>query len=283
MRRCRAAGRCGVLRDLGPAASQEKSTGAGKELFIDEAPVGFFSAKADGTILYLNQSLRAVLGVGEQPNLKLREIIKEDFARVLRRDRKGFAPARAAITLRARDGMEVPAIALTTWPGAETDGGSRTMVFFAGQDVPSEGAAAPRIGVPIDGFFENAPFGATLLDSADLAVATIAESNPTLMELTQGRAAPAFGFPICSTRPKAQLNWRRNYAPLPMCRWKFSLRPIRRARRMSTSPARPMGGGWPMSSTSPSSARSNSVWRRQKRCARSARWLPASHTISTIR
>jgi two-component system cell cycle sensor histidine kinase/response regulator CckA len=182
------------LRDLGPAASQEKSTGAGKELFIDEAPVGFFSAKADGTILYLNQSLRAVLGVGEQANLKLREIIKEDFARVLRRDRKGFAPARAAITLRARDGMEVPAIALTTWPGAETDGGSRTMVFFAGQDVPSEGAAAPRVGAPIDGFFENAPFGATLLDSADLAVATIAESNPTLMELTQGRAAPGVRF-----------------------------------------------------------------------------------------
>ncbi len=182
------------LRDLGPAASQEKSTG-GKELFIDEAPVGFFSAKADGQVLYLNQALRAVLGVGDQTSgLKLREIIKEDFARVLRRDRKGFAPARAMITLRARDGMEVPAIALTTWPGADTDGASRTMVFFSGQDMPSEAGAPLRVSTPIDGFFENAPFGASLLDSADPAVATIAEANPTLMELTQGRATAGARF-----------------------------------------------------------------------------------------
>jgi two-component system cell cycle sensor histidine kinase/response regulator CckA len=182
------------LRDLGPAASQEKIPGAGKQLFIDEAPVGFFSAKPDGTVLYINQSLRAVLGVGEQTaGIKLREIIKEDFVRVLRRDRKGFAPARAAITLRARGGMEVPAIALTTWPGADTDGASRTMVFFAGQDAPSE--AGPRAAAaPIDGFFENAPFGATLLDSADPAVATIVEANPTLMDLTQARAAPGVRF-----------------------------------------------------------------------------------------
>jgi two-component system, cell cycle sensor histidine kinase and response regulator CckA len=181
------------LRDLGPVAGSDRAPEQTKQLFIDEAPVGFFSAKPDGTIVYLNQALRAVLGVGEQSSgLKLRDIIKEDFARVLRRDRKGFAPARAQITLRARDGMEMPAIALTTWPAADSDGASRTMVFFAGQDMPSE--AAPRVGAAIDGFFENAPFGATLLDGGDLAVATISEANPTLMELTQGRATPGARF-----------------------------------------------------------------------------------------
>lgn len=183
------------LRDLGPAQSQEKTAEGGRQLFIDEAPVGFFSAKADGTIIYVNQALRAVLGVGEQTSgLKLREIVKEDFARVLRRDRKGFAPARAMITLRSRDGMETPAIALTTWPAADTDGASRTMVFFTGQDIPTEASGAARTPASIDGFFENAPFGATLLDGADPAVATIVEVNPTLMELTQGRAAPGMRF-----------------------------------------------------------------------------------------
>ena len=55
------------------------------------APVGFFAARADGTIIYMNRSLRAVLGVGDDPALlRVKDIIKEDPARLMRRDRRGF-------------------------------------------------------------------------------------------------------------------------------------------------------------------------------------------------
>jgi two-component system cell cycle sensor histidine kinase/response regulator CckA len=183
------------LRDMGPAATADNAPTDVKRLFIDEAPIGFFSARPDGVVLYMNQALRAVLGVGEQTSgVKVRDIIKEDFGRALRRDRKGAKPARAPITLKARDGMEVGAVALTTWPAADMDGASRTIVFFNGQDAPVEGAAAPREGRPVDGFFENAPFGAALLDSADPATATLIESNPSLMAAAQGRATPGARF-----------------------------------------------------------------------------------------
>ncbi|HVY02658.1 MAG TPA: ATP-binding protein, partial [Caulobacterales bacterium] len=122
--------------------------------------------------------------------------LKDDPAKLLKRDRKGFGPLRANITLRARDGMETPAVALTAWPASDSDGASRTVVFFHGQDAPSGETAAPARAPagPIDGFFENAPLGAALLDSADLAQGVILESNPALMDMAQGRAAPGARF-----------------------------------------------------------------------------------------
>jgi len=42
--------------------------------------------------------------------------------------------------------------------------------------------------------FQNAPFGAAVLDAADPAHATLLDSNACLMEMTQGRAAPGVAF-----------------------------------------------------------------------------------------
>jgi two-component system cell cycle sensor histidine kinase/response regulator CckA len=177
------------LRDLGPAGTVENAPTDAKRLFIDEAPIGFFSARPDGVVLYMNQALRAVLGVGEQTSgLKLRDVIKEDFTRVLRRDRKGVAPGRMTITLKARDGVETVATALTTWPASDTDGACRTIVFFNGKDAPVDGDAQARPVTPVDGVFSNAPFGAAVLDGIDAAAASILDANPALIDATQGRA-----------------------------------------------------------------------------------------------
>src|SRR5689334_7903743 len=106
------------LREL-PAASGESEGGDdSKRLFLDDAPVGFFAARSDGAITYMNRALRAVLGVGDDPaRLRVKDIIKEDAARLVRRDRRGFGPTRVAVTLRARDGVESTASTLSFWSG----------------------------------------------------------------------------------------------------------------------------------------------------------------------
>src|SRR5262249_10499216 len=157
------------------------------------APIGFFAARGDGAVVYMNRALRAVLGVGDDPaKLRVKDILKEDPARLVRRDRRGFGPTRARITLRARDRGETPASALTFWGGDDSDDAARTLVFFADAEAPEE-HVAPRSGggdANVDGVFANAPFGAAVLDGVDPAMATLLDSNAALMEMTQGKAAP---------------------------------------------------------------------------------------------
>ncbi|MEJ0060544.1 MAG: ATP-binding protein [Terricaulis sp.] len=175
-----------------PSASEE-----GRQLFLDDAPMGFFAARADGSIVYMNRALRAVLGVGDDPaKLKTKDILKEDPSRLVRRDRRGFGATRSRITLKARDGVETQAASLTFWPTDEVDGAARTLIFFSEAEAPSEeGEARIEHGSgQIDGVFAHAPFGAAVLDGADPAAATVLDSNPALMEMTQGRAAPGVAF-----------------------------------------------------------------------------------------
>src|SRR5690606_1471916 len=102
-----------------------------------DAPVGFFAARADGSIIYMNRALRAVLGVGDDPALlRVKDVIKEDPSRVLRKDRRGFGPTRTRVTLRARDTMEAQASVLSFWPTEESDGAARVFVFFAESETP---------------------------------------------------------------------------------------------------------------------------------------------------
>ena len=186
------------LRDLGIVGADSAAPADPRRLFIDEAPMGFFAARPDGAIVYMNRTLRAVLGVGDDTTkLRLRDILKEDSARVLKRERNGFGPARAEITLKARDGVETSAVALTAWPAADGEGASRTIVFFHGKEAPSEESLGAARSAPIgtiDGFFENAPYGAAVLDGADPALSAIMDSNPALMDMAQGRATPGARF-----------------------------------------------------------------------------------------
>ena len=184
------------LREIGAAEAAESGEAA-RHLFLDDAPIGFFAARPDGAIVYMNRALRAVLGVGDDPaKLRVKDIMKDDPARLVRRDRRGFGPSRARVTLRARDGVESQASAMTFWPSDGDDGAARTLIFFSEAETPEVVSAAPRIeGATVsDGVFAQAPFGAAVLDAADPAMATLLDSNGALMEMTQGRAAPGVAF-----------------------------------------------------------------------------------------
>ncbi len=183
------------LRDIGAAARAESAEDM-QSLFLDDAPCGFFAARADGTLTYLNRALRAVLGVGEEADeLRIKDIVKDDPARIMRRDRRAFGPTRSAVTLRAHDGAEAQATVLSYWTGGDKDGHIRGFVFFADHEAPTPShAIVLRDPQAADGVFEHAPFGAAVLDGADPAASTILDSNPALMEMTQGRAAPGAAF-----------------------------------------------------------------------------------------
>ncbi|MET0183111.1 MAG: ATP-binding protein [Caulobacterales bacterium] len=181
------------------AARSSAEDDESRDIFLDEAPVGFFAARSDGQVTYMNRALRAVLGVGDDPaRLRIKDFVKEDAARLARRDRRGFGPTRVSITLRARDGVESPAAAISFWSGPERNGALRAFVFFSEQEAPQTTAgavlASPREREATDGVFEHAPFGAAVLDGADPAAATILDANPALMEMTEGRAAPGAAF-----------------------------------------------------------------------------------------
>jgi two-component system cell cycle sensor histidine kinase/response regulator CckA len=164
-----------------------------RALFIEDAPMGYFAARVDGSIAYMNRALRAALGFDDDlAGLRLRDIIKEDPARVLRRDRKATDPSRTPITLRCADGHEAPASAWPVWAGGENEGGARAFVFFG--SARTEEASSGTRPAAADSFFENAPLGAALLDGSDPAVAAILDANGALMEIAQGRASPGVAF-----------------------------------------------------------------------------------------
>ncbi|MES1196986.1 MAG: hypothetical protein ABUL55_00025, partial [Pseudomonadota bacterium] len=180
------------LREIGAG---EDRTQEDRQIFIDDAPIGFVATRADGSIAYMNRALRVVLGVGEDPTqLKLRDVLKDDPSKLVRRDRRGLGMSRAKITLRAHDGDETHATALTFWPSDTKDQTARTLIFFTEEENPEEMTLRVPASVEADGVFMHAPFGAAVLDATDPAAAALLDSNPALMEMTQGRAAPGVAF-----------------------------------------------------------------------------------------
>jgi two-component system cell cycle sensor histidine kinase/response regulator CckA len=183
------------LRELG-AAEQSESADDGRQLFLDDSPIGFFAAKSDGSIVYMNRSLRAVLGLGDDPQLlRVKDMVKEDASRLIRRDRRGFGPTRARVTLKGIDGQETQASVLSFTPLDDTDGAVRALVFFSDAEAPEAPTPARTADTSsADGVFAQAPFGVAVLDGIDPASAAVLDSNASLMEMTQGRATPSAAF-----------------------------------------------------------------------------------------
>lgn len=183
------------LRELG-AAEQGEGNDDGRQLFLDDSPVGFFAAKADGQLIYMNRSLRAVLGLGDDPQLlRVKDMIKEDASRLIRRDRRGFGPSRAKVTLKGIDGQETQASVLSFVPMDDIDGAVRGLVFFSDAESPEGTVAARSVDTAsADGVFAQAPFGVAVLDGIDPASAAVLDSNASLMEMTQGRSTPSAAF-----------------------------------------------------------------------------------------
>lgn len=171
-----------------------------EEPFLEDAPFGFFVTAPDGAILYLNRALRAVLGVGEaHVRLRAKDIMREDPARALRRDRRSFGANRGQITLRARDGVETSASTMTYWSAEAGDAAARTLVFFAAEDAvaataPASAVSAPAASPAAAFAFEHAPVGLAVIDASDPSQARILDANPVLIEMTQGRSIPGAAF-----------------------------------------------------------------------------------------
>ncbi len=183
------------LRELG-AGEQREGTDESRQLFLDDSPVGFFAAKSDGQIVYMNRSLRAVLGLGDDPQLlRVKDMIKEDASRLIRRDRRGFGPSRAKVTLKGVDGQETQASILSFVPLDDIDGALRGLVFFSDAESPEGSTPVRTVDVSsADGVFAQAPFGVAVLDGIDPASAAVLDSNASLMEMTQGRSTPSAAF-----------------------------------------------------------------------------------------
>jgi len=171
---------------------------AAEEPFLEDAPFGFFVTTADGSIAYMNRALRAVLGVGESgARLRAKDIMREDPARVFRRDRRNFGAVKGQATLRARDGVETHAATMTYWSADAGDAASRTLVFFAAEEAPGaarEPVASGETSGVVSFALEHAPVGLAVLDAADASQARILDANPALIEMTQGRAIPGTSF-----------------------------------------------------------------------------------------
>ncbi len=190
------------LREIAPADEMEAAANAPvSDVFLEEAPVGFFSASAEGRVTYINRTLREWLGVTDEDEepLKLKDFLP-DPSRVLGRGRRpGGGPIRADVQLKCRDGIVSDATVLTTW----TDGGerpvSRSLVFDrtnfgapagVAPALAPEGSGAALAGGMMDAMFAHAPFGVARLDGVDPAAALIRDANPALLEMTAGQSAP---------------------------------------------------------------------------------------------
>ena len=175
-----------------------------RALYVEDAPVGFFSARRDGRVVYVNQALRQMLGLPDEPaGLRLEDILRPEGLKLMKREVRGAASQRAEVVLRARDGVETSATLITTWAGKGSDALTRSVVYVASaaeQAVrrapapPIQGAQPPAGRPSDDTMFADAPFGVVKLDGEGVESAIMLDANRALVELTRGRAQPGARF-----------------------------------------------------------------------------------------
>src|SRR5262249_2204539 len=130
-----------------------------RALYVEDAPVGFFSARRDGRVVYVNRTLRAMLGLPDEPaGLRLEDILRPAGLKLMNREVRGAASHPAEVVMRARDGVESPATLITTWTGKGPDSLTRSVVYVANASeaavrrapamaaaaAPAEASLAPR-------------------------------------------------------------------------------------------------------------------------------------------
>lgn len=172
-----------------------------RALFVEEAPLGFFVARANGQISYANGWIRDYLGLPDEfSDLKVEDILRPESLKIFRRDKKGSGPVWLDLHIRARDGVETLVQTATTWTGRGADAVSRTIVL-APSNAPQgarERLTAISSSRPLRGdhdpLFEDAPFGVARLEGESLAQACILDANRALVELTEGKATPGGMF-----------------------------------------------------------------------------------------
>ncbi|HOY78971.1 MAG TPA: response regulator [Hyphomonadaceae bacterium] len=176
-----------------------------RALYVEDAPVGFFSARRDGRVVYINQTLRQMLGLPDGDNaLRLEDIMRPEGLKLMKREVRGATSQRAEVVLRARDGVETTATMITTWAGKGAEALTRSIVYVASAaEQAVRRAPAPATtnvadnkgGVRVDDtMFTDAPFGVVRLDGEGVESAVMMDANRTLVEMTDGRAQPGARF-----------------------------------------------------------------------------------------
>jgi two-component system cell cycle sensor histidine kinase/response regulator CckA len=178
-----------------------------RALYVEDAPVGFFSARRDGRVVYLNQTLRQILGLPDGENaLRLEDIMRPEGLKLMKREVRGQQSQRAEVVLRPRDGVETTATLITTWSGKGAEAMTRSIVYIANASEQSvrrsigpaissaESAEVRAAGRADDTMFSDAPFGVVRLDGEGVESAVILDANRSLVEMTGGRAQPGARF-----------------------------------------------------------------------------------------
>ena len=193
------------LRRVDSATASRSGSVDPRALYVEDAPVGFFSARRDGRVVYVNQTLRAMLGLPEEPaGLRLEDILRPEGLKLMKREVRGAASQRAEVVMRARDGVESPAQLITTWSGKGPDALTRSVVYVANTSesairrAPAAPASAESIQQSLnrsdDTMFADAPFGVVRLDGEGVETAVMLDANRALLDMTEGRAQPGARF-----------------------------------------------------------------------------------------
>lgn len=181
--------------------SQALGAADARALFVEDAPLGFFVAKANGQVSYINAWMREYLGLPDDVgDLKIDDIMRPESVKVFRRDKRGSAPSWLNLFIRARDGVETMVQSATTWSGRGSDSVSRT-ILLAPSNAPSTpkdrltavSSSRPQ-RIDYDPLFEDAPFGVARLEGDDLSTACLLDANRSLVSMTEGKATPGKTF-----------------------------------------------------------------------------------------
>ncbi|RYD94312.1 MAG: PAS domain-containing hybrid sensor histidine kinase/response regulator, partial [Sphingomonadales bacterium] len=202
-------GKTRALWRLRRVEAGSQTAGAGsvdpRALYVEDAPVGFFSARRDGRVVYINQTLRQMLGLPDGDNaLRLEDIMRPEGLKLMKREVRGATSQRAEVVLRARDGVESTATMITTWSGKGAEALTRSIVYVASASEQAvRRAPAPALtpameakgGVRVDDtMFTDAPFGVVRLDGEGVESAVMMDANRALVEMSDGRAQPGARF-----------------------------------------------------------------------------------------
>ena len=177
--------------------SEAQGAADSRALFIEEAPLGFFLAKANGQITYMNSWLRNFLGLPDDfGDLKVEDVLRPESVKHFRRDRRSSEPLWLDLHFRARDGVETQMQTATSWAGRGVESVSRTLVLApsiakntAKDRLTAVSSSRPPKG-DYDPLFEDAPFGVARLEGDTLNTACIIDTNRTLVEITEAGAIP---------------------------------------------------------------------------------------------
>lgn len=182
------------------ASMRQSSAVDPRALYVEDSPVGFFSARRDGRVVYVNAYMRKLLGLPDElDGLRLEDLMRPEGLKLMKRETRGGASQRADVVLRARSGVELPALLTTTWTGKGPEALSRSVVHLAYDKekppTPNSEEEELRGGVAFDDtMFFDAPFGVARLDGEGVENAVMLDVNRALRDMTEARAQPGAKF-----------------------------------------------------------------------------------------